>query len=106
MLRPLAQTMSGERKGTPSIAGTTGLLKTIIASARDAMITVDDEQRVVLFNPAAEKMFGISANEMLGQSIQRLIPGGLGGEDSGQAGKIGGPNRGIKAISGFRVNGE
>jgi len=46
----------------------------IIASAMDAIITVDEQQRIVLFNPAAEKMLGCAATEALGQPLQRFIP--------------------------------
>ncbi len=46
----------------------------IIESARDAIISVDREQRIVLFNGAAEQMFERSSAEMLGEPIDRLIP--------------------------------
>ncbi len=46
----------------------------IINSAMDAVISVDEGQRVILFNAAAERMFGYSAAEMIGQPISRLIP--------------------------------
>lgn len=46
----------------------------IIASAMDAIITVDDEQHVVLFNDAAEKMFRCSRQEALGRTIGHFIP--------------------------------
>jgi PAS domain S-box-containing protein len=46
----------------------------ILASAMDAIITVDEAQRVVLFNAAAEKMFRCPAVEALGQSLDRFIP--------------------------------
>jgi two-component system, NarL family, sensor histidine kinase UhpB len=46
----------------------------IIASAADAVISVDARQRVVLFNPAAESLFGCPAIEALGGSIARFIP--------------------------------
>jgi PAS domain S-box-containing protein len=46
----------------------------ILASAMDAIITVDGDQRIVLFNAAAEKMFRCSAKEALGQTLDRFIP--------------------------------
>ena len=49
-------------------------LDAIISSAMDAIISINAEQRVVLFNRAAEKMFGISAAEAMGKSINRFIP--------------------------------
>lgn len=46
----------------------------IINSAKDGIVTVDHEQRIVLFNPAAEAMFGYRADQLLGQPLDRLIP--------------------------------
>jgi len=46
----------------------------IIHSAMDAILSVDEEQRIVMFNAAAEKMFGCSEQDPMGQSIERLIP--------------------------------
>jgi two-component system cell cycle sensor histidine kinase/response regulator CckA len=47
----------------------------ILASAMDAIITVDEDQRVLLFNAAAERMFRCPAVEALGESLDRFIPG-------------------------------
>jgi PAS domain S-box-containing protein len=49
----------------------------IIDSAMDAIISIDETQRVVLFNPAAERMFGCAAAQALGQSLDRFIPARL-----------------------------
>lgn len=49
-------------------------LATIINSAMDAIIAVDDEQRIILFNTAAEHVFGCSAAEAMGKSLDQFIP--------------------------------
>jgi PAS domain S-box-containing protein len=49
-------------------------LRTIVNSAMDAIITVDADYRVVLFNNASETMFRCVATESLGQNLNRYIP--------------------------------
>lgn len=49
-------------------------LDAVIASAMDAIITVDERQRVVMFNKAAEAMFQCQAAEVMGQPMDRFIP--------------------------------
>lgn len=49
-------------------------LSGIIASAMDAIITVDEHQRIVLFNKAAEHVFAYTASEVMGRPLDMLIP--------------------------------
>jgi PAS domain S-box-containing protein len=49
-------------------------LQGIIESAMDAIITVDHEQKVVVFNDAAERMFQCSFQDALGQPLDNFIP--------------------------------
>jgi diguanylate cyclase (GGDEF)-like protein/PAS domain S-box-containing protein len=51
-------------------------LQGIVESAIDAIITVDSKGSVVIFNAAAENMFGRSAADMIGHSLEALIPSG------------------------------
>lgn len=46
----------------------------IVQTAMDAIITVDEEQLIVLFNHAAEEMFQCKADDALGRSLDRFIP--------------------------------
>ena len=41
----------------------------------DAIVVADGEGRITLFNPAAEKIFGYESRQVLGQPLERLIPG-------------------------------
>jgi len=49
-------------------------LEAVVDSAMDAIITVDEAQRIVLFNRAAETMFGCRREEALGAPLDRFIP--------------------------------
>jgi PAS domain S-box-containing protein len=49
------------------------LKKAILESALDCIITIDHEGRIVDFNPAAEKIFGYSRDEAIGELMADLI---------------------------------
>jgi len=49
-------------------------LASIIDSAMDAIISLDANERIILFNPAAEQMFRCPADEVLGQPLDRFLP--------------------------------
>jgi len=49
-------------------------LQSIISSAMDAIITVNDNQRVVVFNHAAEEIFRCLASDAVGQPLDKFIP--------------------------------
>jgi PAS domain S-box-containing protein len=84
----------------------------IINSAMDAIISVNDCQQIVLFNRAAEKMFGYSSVEMLGQPLARLIPQRLRAAHEehvrrfGETGETSRSMGALSAVSGLHSNGE
>lgn len=57
------------------------MLAAIIDSSEDAIISKDLQSRVTSWNKAAERMFGYTEAEMLGQLIHRLIPEDRRGEE-------------------------
>ncbi|WP_322517635.1 PAS domain S-box protein [Rhodopseudomonas palustris] len=50
------------------------LLQALVHAAPDGILLIDPHQRIVLFNPACEALFGWPAREALGQGVAALIP--------------------------------
>lgn len=50
------------------------VLAEIVGIAADAVICMDDFQRITFFNTGAEKIFGWTPSEIIGQRIETLIP--------------------------------
>ncbi len=84
----------------------------IVSSAMDAIIVIDEEQRIVLFNAAAEKIFGCAAGEVIGTTVERFIPQRFHDEYRGNIRRFadaGTTNRKmgtLGALWGLRVTGE
>ena len=49
----------------------------IVAGAPEAIMASDLEGKIIFWNPGAEAMFGFSATEALGRSLDLIIPEGL-----------------------------
>jgi PAS domain S-box-containing protein len=84
----------------------------IIHSAMDGIITIDDDQKIVIFNAAAEEIFQCSAQEALGKTLDQFIPLPLRSAhrdhirrfaETGETSRRMGAHR---EISGLRGNGE
>jgi PAS domain S-box-containing protein len=45
----------------------------ILETALDAIVSIDQQSRIIEFNPAAEKMFGYKREEVLGQDMAKLL---------------------------------
>ncbi len=52
----------------------TDLYQHTIDSVMDAIIAVDSRQRITLFNPAAQRMFGYESSEIIGEYLSILMP--------------------------------
>lgn len=46
----------------------------IVSIASDAIVSADDQHRIVIFNEGAEKIFGYRRDEIVGQPLDVLIP--------------------------------
>ena len=50
------------------------LVRNILDAAMDGIISMDSQQNIILFNAAAEAIFGWRADQVLGRQIELLIP--------------------------------
>jgi len=50
------------------------LLRTVIDSTKEAIISIGEDGLIILFNPAAEEMFGRNMHEMIGKPLDSLMP--------------------------------
>jgi PAS domain S-box-containing protein len=57
-----------------SLADNEARLRSIVESAMDAIIAVDARQVILMFNAAAETMFGCPAGQAIGTPLNRFIP--------------------------------
>jgi PAS domain S-box-containing protein len=70
ILRDVAERVQGERL----LAQSEARLRGILDSAMDAIITVDARQHIVLFNQAAEEVFGCPRDQAIGAPLAWFIP--------------------------------
>ena len=54
-----------------------GVGEALLHSASDAIIATDREGRITFWNPGAERIFGFTAGEATGQSLDLIIPENL-----------------------------
>lgn len=85
--------------------------RAVLATMRDAIVAIDRQGRMTIFNLAAEQMFGYAADEVLGRNVNLLMPSPYHEEHdgylqryerSGEARAIGR----IRDVHGRRKNGE
>ena len=100
-------------KGKPLPAALAkSLLSALMSSAMDAILAVDEEQRIVFFNAAAERMFKCGQAEAVGQRLDRFIPEQHRGahhghvEGFGRSGVTARAMGKLGALTALRANGE
>jgi two-component system sensor histidine kinase HydH len=57
-----------------ALAQTRDFLSSVIDGSGEAIVTLDAQDRIVSWNPAAERIFGWTAEDALGEHCERMIP--------------------------------
>lgn len=103
----------GERvRAEESLARSETRLRGILDSAMDAIITIDGAQHIVLFNAAAEAMFGCPREEAIGAPLAWFIPERMREEHAdhvrrfGESGTASRRMGAMRIVTGLRRNGE
>src|SRR5258705_388588 len=68
--RDIAERKSAER----ALHESAGRMRALIETAVDGAILIDARGVVLMFNPACEKLFGYSADEVIGKNVKMLMP--------------------------------
>ncbi|HYP41169.1 MAG TPA: PAS domain S-box protein [Chloroflexia bacterium] len=66
--------ITDRKRAEDAMRSSQGSLAGIIDVAQDAIISVDQAQNIRLFNKGAEKIFGYSAQEVVGRPLAALLP--------------------------------
>jgi PAS domain S-box-containing protein len=66
--------LTRQRQAEDALRSVARRLEGIIELSVDGIISVDEDLRVIGFNRGAEKTFGFARNQILGQTLDRLIP--------------------------------
>ncbi|ASW03463.1 sensor domain-containing diguanylate cyclase (plasmid) [Paraburkholderia aromaticivorans] len=66
--------MAAKINSTPEPEANASRYRALVDLAYDAIVTMDDQHNITLFNRAAENLFGYSAAEVLGRPIVTLLP--------------------------------
>jgi two-component system cell cycle sensor histidine kinase/response regulator CckA len=62
------------RSARSSLRGSNSKFEGMVQISDDAIMMIDEQQRITLFNPAAERIFGYTAAEVLHQPLDLLLP--------------------------------
>ena len=66
--------MGGDARQTTTVDSEESLLRSILTTVPDAMVVIDEAGTILSFSGAAERMFGYSEGEVVGENVSMLMP--------------------------------
>lgn len=73
-LRARVANLVSKKRAEDAVRQSRAELDGIVSISADAIISIDEEQRIIRFNEGAERIFGWSREEMLGRPLELLMP--------------------------------
>jgi two-component system, cell cycle sensor histidine kinase and response regulator CckA len=70
----IGRDVTGRRAADEALKASEALTRLVVYTALDGIITADEHGIVQSFNPAAERLFGYTAEEVLGKNLSILMP--------------------------------
>ena len=70
----ISRDVTEERRAQTAARSVEARLSSVLSIAADAIISVDECSRIVMFNTGAETIFGYAAAEVMGRSLEILLP--------------------------------
>ncbi len=70
----IARDITHLKRAESGLKSSESRLRSIIDTAPDALVVIDERGRIASFNPAAERLFGYRESELIGQNIKILMP--------------------------------
>jgi two-component system sensor kinase FixL len=65
--------VTAERQAKKTIERSASWLRNLINTTQDAVLSIDGQARIVMFNPAAERIFEYTRAEVIGQKVNMLM---------------------------------
>ncbi|MBZ0265135.1 PAS domain S-box protein [bacterium] len=72
----IQQDITAHKRSVALMRATQSRLQSILDNASDAIISIDNDDTILLFNNRAEKIFGVEAKDVLGEHIRKILPEG------------------------------
>jgi PAS domain S-box-containing protein len=76
-LRGFMIDISAWKQAEQSLRGSEEKYRVVAETATDAIITIDQDSRIIYANPATEQIFGYAVDELFGQPLTNLMPESL-----------------------------
>ena len=74
LMRQFNEMLRIRRIAAETLSHSEARFRSVVDATQDAMIAIDRQQCLTLFNQAAERLFGYTAAEIAGQPVSRLLP--------------------------------